>query len=64
MPEARHGNMPSTSLSPNDKLRVIYAHVLLGVPQHTLAAMYGINAGRVAEAVSEWRAFAAGETDA
>jgi hypothetical protein len=32
-------------------LRVVFASEVLGIDQHKLAAMYGTNSGRVAEAV-------------
>lgn len=44
-----------TALAPDEKLRVAFAHMVLGVDQHTLAAMYGVNSGRVAEAVTAVR---------
>lgn len=50
------GFTPKTSLAPDEKLRVAFAHIVLGVDQHVLAAMYGVNPGRVAEAVTQVRA--------
>jgi len=46
---------PPTAFTPEEKLRVAFAHICLGVDQHTLSAMYGINPGRVAEAVNAVR---------
>jgi hypothetical protein len=44
-----------TAFSPEDKIRVAFAHLCLGIDQHKLAGMYGINPGRVAEAVKAVR---------
>jgi len=51
----RMKSKPSTSLAPVEKVRVAFAHICLGVDQHTLASMYGINPGRVSEAVKAVR---------
>ena len=40
-----------TALSPAEKLRVAVAVLVEGVPQHVIAALMGVNPGRVAEAV-------------
>jgi hypothetical protein len=44
-----------TTLLPMEKLKVAYFHLLRGVPQHVLADMFDVNAGRVAEAIGEIR---------
>ena len=44
-----------TALTPTEKLTASWAHIVQGVDQHTLAAIYGVNAGRIAEAVSAAR---------
>ena len=40
-----------TQLTPDEKLRVAYAHIINGVDQHVLSALFGINPGRVNEAI-------------
>jgi len=40
-----------TALTPQEVLMVAHAHLIGGVEQHTLAAMFSINAARIAEAV-------------
>lgn len=44
------------SLTPREKVKVAYAYLIRGVDQHTIASMFEVNAGRVAEAVKEIRA--------
>jgi hypothetical protein len=51
----KKGHEPKTRLEPDEKLKAAYAHEILGVEQHVIAALYGINSGRVAEAVAEVR---------
>lgn len=46
---------PAPRLAPNDKIRICFAHLCLGIDQHKLAAMYGVNPGRVSEAVTAIR---------
>lgn len=46
--------MPNkTQLTPDERIRAAYANLCCGVNQHTVAAMYGVNGGRVAEAITE-----------
>ena len=40
-----------TSLTPDERLRAAHAHMINGIDQHHIAALFGVNAGRVAEAV-------------
>ena len=40
-----------TALTPQEVLMVAHAHLIGGVEQHTLAAMFSINAARIAEAI-------------
>lgn len=42
---------PKKSLTPQEVLMVAHAHLIGGVDQATLASMYGINQGRVNEAI-------------
>jgi hypothetical protein len=44
-----------TSLTPAEKLRVAVAVLLDGVDQHRVAALLGVNQGRVNEAVAAVR---------
>ena len=39
-----------TALTPEEVLEVAYWHHVMGMKQHDIAAMYHLNAGRVAEA--------------
>lgn len=43
------------SLSPKEVLMVAHAHLVSGIDQHALASMYGVNAGRIAEAIAVMR---------
>ena len=49
------GFVPKTDLTPEEKLAAAYSHLLCGVAQHDIAALYRVNSGRVAEAVSDVR---------
>lgn len=49
------GNGPKKSLSPEDVVRIAFAHLLCDVHQHTLASMWGMDSGRVAEAIVAMR---------
>ena len=44
-----------TKLSSEEKIEVAYWHIVRGYPQHDLAAMFRINAGRISEAISTVR---------
>jgi|SoimicMinimDraft_17_1059745.scaffolds.fasta_scaffold198999_2 hypothetical protein len=44
-----------TALTPQEKLRAAVAVLVEGVPQHVVAALFGVNSGRVAEAVTAIR---------
>ena len=44
-----------TTLTPEEKLRAAYAHLISGVDQHVIAALFNVNAGRVSEAISAVR---------
>lgn len=46
---------PKTALSPREVVQVAHAHLVCGIDQHALAAMFGVNAGRIAEAVGVMR---------
>ena len=39
-----------TALTPEERITVAWAHYVKGIHQHTLAALFNVNAGRVAEA--------------
>jgi hypothetical protein len=43
------------SLTPEQILRVANAHILDGIDQHKLASLFGVNQGRIAEAVGAVR---------
>lgn len=43
------------ALTPRERIQVAFAHLVLGIDQHDLAATFGVNSGRVAEAVNAVR---------
>jgi len=45
-------NYTKANLTHDEKLRAAYAHLINDVPQHHIAALYGVNQGRVSEAVA------------
>jgi hypothetical protein len=45
------GHVNKAALSAEEKLRVAYGHLILGIDQHDLTALFGINPGRIAEAI-------------
>lgn len=49
----KRGHEHKTSLTPDEKLRAAHAHLCDGIAQHSIAALFGVNPGRVAEAVVE-----------
>ena len=44
-----------TILEPIEKLKVAYIYETYGIDQHAIAALYGVNSGRVAEAIGDVR---------
>jgi len=44
-----------TALTFEEKITVAWSHYVKGYPQHDLAAMFNVNAGRVAEACTAVR---------
>lgn len=54
MTEARHYDRKA-SLTPEEKLRAAYLHLIRGIAQHVLADVFDVNAGRIAEAVADVR---------
>ena len=47
--------MAEPALTPEQKLRAAVAHILDDVPQHIIASLFGVNQGRVNEAVAAVR---------
>ena len=43
------------NLEPLEKLKAAYLHDVLGVDQHIISAFFGINSGRVNEAIRDVR---------
>jgi hypothetical protein len=41
-----------TELTYDEKLKAAHAYLINGIPQHHIASMYGVNPGRVSEAVA------------
>jgi transposase-like protein len=44
------------NLTPDEKLRAAHAHIVQGVDQHIIASLFGVNPGRVNEAIKAIRA--------
>jgi transposase-like protein len=44
-----------TNLTPEEKLRVAHAYLINGVEQHHIASLFGVNQGRIAEAINAVR---------
>lgn len=53
---AARGHIEKASLTPREKLKVAYAHLIFGVSQHALAGLFEVNPGRVSEAIMEIKA--------
>jgi hypothetical protein len=49
------GHKPKTRLDPKQKLTCAYFHMIRGMAQQDLADLFGVNSGRVNEAVSAVR---------
>lgn len=47
--------MNKTNLTPQEKLRAACAYLLEGIDQHKIAFIYGVNPGRVSEAIMDVR---------
>jgi hypothetical protein len=45
------GHVVKAALTAEEKLRVAYGSLILGISQHDLTALFGVNQGRVNEAV-------------
>jgi len=48
----KRGHVVKTKLTPEEKLKVAYAYLVLGYDQHGLVALYGVNQGRINDAIS------------
>jgi hypothetical protein len=46
------GHVPKADLTPEEKLRVAYFHLIVGWDQHDLASFYTVNPGRVNNAIT------------
>lgn len=51
----KRGYTEKTSLEPLEKLKAAYAHEIHGVSQHAIASLYGVNQGRIADAIASVR---------
>lgn len=51
----KRGHKTKTSLTPEEKLKAAYLYEVRGVEQHLLADIFGVNAGRIADAVKSVR---------
>lgn len=45
-----------TALTPQEKLRIAVAVLIEGVPQHVVAALFGVNPARINEAIKAVKA--------
>jgi hypothetical protein len=44
---------PKTALTPEEKIRVAAAYEVFNIDQHVLAFLYGVNQGRINEAIMD-----------
>lgn len=51
----KRGHSPKRALTPEERLRAAYAHDVMGVDQHIISALFGVNQGRAAEAITAVR---------
>ena len=51
----RRGFEVKTTLEPEEKLKAAYLHEFMGLDMHTLTVVFGVNPGRIAEAISDVR---------
>lgn len=51
----KRGHKAKTNLTPEEKLKAAYLYEVRGVEQHLLADIFGVNAGRIADAVKSVR---------
>ena len=52
----KRGHKQKTSLTPEEKIKAAYLYEVRGIEQHLLADVFGVNAGRIADAVKTVRA--------
>lgn len=51
----KRGFEPKASLSPEEKLKAAYLHEIAGLDYQTLTIIFGVNPGRIADAISAVR---------
>jgi hypothetical protein len=51
----KRGFEPKASLSPEEKLKAAYLHEVVGLDYHTLTIIFGVNPGRIADAIKDVR---------
>lgn len=51
----KRGHEKKTELTPAEKIRVAMGYEVYGIDQHVLAALFAVNPGRIAEAISNVR---------
>jgi len=49
------GYEEKTKLTPDEKLRVAFGYLCLGMSQHQLVALFNVNPGRINDAISDVR---------
>lgn len=51
----KRGFEVKTALEPFEKLKAAYLHEFMGLDMHTLTVVFGVNQGRIAEAILDIR---------
>lgn len=51
----KRGFEPKASLSPEEKLKAAYLHEITGLDYQTLTIIFGVNPGRIADAITAVR---------
>jgi hypothetical protein len=51
----KRGHEAKTCLDPREKIKAAYLHEVMGVDQHIIAVFFGVNPGRIAEAIIDVR---------
>jgi len=48
----KRGHVIKTTLTPEERVRVAFGYLILGIDQHALTALFGVNQGRINDAIS------------
>lgn len=49
------GVEPKVDLTPRERIQVAFGYLYLGIDQHLLASLFGVNPGRVSETITAVR---------